>query len=90
MPTITMLSPILALLRESCRIGGKKSLPLQARVFTVKAGEKGIPASGAGNAGTTVDVAVTAQTVYADDKISQFPQQYGPSPVGNFLSVEYP
>ena len=58
--------------------------------FTLKAGEKGIPASSAGNAGTTVDVAVTAQTVYADDKISQFPQQYGPNPVGNFLSVEYP
>ena len=58
--------------------------------FTLKAGEKGIPASSAGNAGTTVDVAVTAQTVYADDKLGQFPQQYGPSPVPNFLSVEYP
>ena len=58
--------------------------------FTLKAGEKGIPASSAGNAGTTVDVAVTAQTVYTDDKISQFPQQYGPSPVASFFSVEYP
>jgi hypothetical protein len=58
--------------------------------FTLKAGEKGIPASSAGNAGTTVDVTVNAITVYSDDKTSQVQPGYGPTPISTFLSVEYP
>jgi hypothetical protein len=58
--------------------------------FTLKAGEKGIPASNASNAGTTVDVPINAQTVYADDKTSQYRAEFGSPPFSNFLSIDYP
>jgi hypothetical protein len=58
--------------------------------FTLKAGEKGIPASVSSNAGTTVDVTINSQTVYSDDKISQIQPGYGPGQPSNFLSIEYP
>ena len=58
--------------------------------ITLKAGEKGIPANSATVAGTTVDVAISAQTVFADDKFSQQPVLYGPGPTPAFLSIEYP
>jgi hypothetical protein len=58
--------------------------------FTLKAGEKGIPASNASNTGTTVDVTVNAITVYSDDKTSQAQPGYGPLQPSTFLSVEYP
>jgi hypothetical protein len=57
---------------------------------TLKAGEKGIPASSAANAGTTVDVTVNAQAVYSDDKTSQVQPGFGPAPTSSFLSIEYP
>ncbi len=58
--------------------------------LTLKAGEKGIPASAAGNAGTTVDVTVNAITVYGDDKTSQVQPGFGPGQPSSFLSIEYP
>jgi hypothetical protein len=58
--------------------------------FTLKAGEKGIPASSASNIGTTVDVVVNVQTLYSDDKLSKPFVGYGPGPTSNFLSIEYP
>jgi hypothetical protein len=60
--------------------------------LTLKAGEKGIPASSAANAGTTVDVTVSAQAVYSDDKTSQVQVQpgYGPGQPSSFLSIDYP
>jgi hypothetical protein len=58
--------------------------------FTLKAGEKGIPASSANIAGTTVDVIVSVQTLYSDDKFGQSYTGYGPGPTSTFLSIEYP
>jgi hypothetical protein len=58
--------------------------------FTLKAGEKGIPASSTSNAGTTVDVTVNAITVYSDDKTSQVQPGYGPGQPSSFISIEYP
>jgi hypothetical protein len=58
--------------------------------LALKAGEKGIPASSASNAGTTVDVVVNVQTQYSDDKLSKPFAGYGPGPNSNFLSIEYP
>jgi hypothetical protein len=58
--------------------------------LALKAGEKGIPASAASNAGTTVDVTVNAITVYTDDKSSQVQPGFGPGQPSSFLSIEYP
>jgi hypothetical protein len=70
-------------------IGEVSSEPYQLSL-ALKAGEKGIPASSAINAGTTVDVVVNVQTLYSDDKLGQSYTGYGPGPTSNFLSIEYP
>jgi hypothetical protein len=70
-------------------IGEVSSEPYRLSL-TLKAGEKGVPASVAGNAGTTVDVNINALTVYSDDKSSQVQPGYGPGQPSSFLSIEYP
>lgn len=56
---------------------------------TLKAGEKGIPAASASNAGTTVDMPLSGQVVYSDDKTGQS-SLVGGLPLPAFLSIDYP
>jgi hypothetical protein len=68
-------------------LGETNTSPYQFSLL-LKAGEKGLPAGNTSNAGTSIDIVISAKAVYSDDQTSQNQSQYGQSSA--FLTVDYP